>query len=61
RDEPAFDLNNCYQLVGKAYAKKLPSINRTVQALDCANIYLETVKRVKGLKQLVDEIEEIFN
>jgi hypothetical protein len=60
RDEPANDLSNCYKLVGKTYNKKTANINRTVNAIDYSKIYLDTLKSVTSLNELIVEIEKMF-
>jgi hypothetical protein len=61
RDTPADDLKNCYQLVGKKYAKKQKVISKTIDALDFGSIYFETLNRVGNLSKLIEEIEDVFN
>jgi len=60
RDEPANDLNNIYQLVGECYSKNKISISKTVEALDYSNVYFKIPSRITSLKELITEIDEIF-
>lgn len=61
RDEPANDLDNIYQLVGKRYKKEGHLIARTINSLDYENIYLFVNTRIKHLNELITEINLFFN
>ncbi|MCH4824589.1 DUF4276 family protein [Gramella lutea] len=59
-DEPANKLKDIYNHVGKTYKKEKPIIDRTVNALDYGNLYLNVNNRIPSFKSLMDEIELIF-
>lgn len=61
RDEPATDLNNIYQLVGKRYKKEKLLIERTLNSLDYDNIYLTVCRRTNQLNKLIKEINLFFS
>lgn len=58
RLEPATDLRNCYAIGGKAYSKG--RAEDTVKALDFAEIYLESVAKLRYLKILVQTIDNFL-
>lgn len=60
-DHPSVNLNAMYAISGKAYKKKRQSLQRTVEVLDYANIYLDVVSRHHGMKLLVDQIDEFLS
>ncbi len=60
-DEPAEKLRTIYQTVGKSYKKSQSYIERTINALDCANIYINVCTRVNSLGELITEINSFFN
>lgn len=60
RDEPANDLNEIYELVGKSYLKEKSLIETTVNALDYGNVYLEVNTRIASLNELIEEINQTF-
>lgn len=59
-DDAAATLNSIYQIASKSYRKKQASIDVTIDALDYANIYFVVQHRISSLKNLVSEIEDIF-
>lgn len=59
-DMPAIKLNEVYQLVGMRYLKENSNISRTINAMDFANIYFEVQKRITSLKELINEINLMF-
>jgi len=60
RDAPSNDLNQIYGLVGKEYVKEKTSLETTVNALDYGSIYFDVNTRITSLKELIDEINQIF-
>ncbi len=57
RDHPAADLDNIYRLTGYRYRKSKTHVERTVNVLDYAKVYLELGERLNDLQQLVDHID----
>ncbi|PAW93058.1 hypothetical protein CKK33_05940 [Mucilaginibacter sp. MD40] len=57
-NHPADQLNLIYNLVGKAYKKQKSKIERTVESLDYARLYLELPNKLNSLKELVKLINE---
>ena len=55
RPKPAADLENCYAIAGKTYAKGL--VQDTINALDFDRIYLEQPQRLQSLSRLVSNID----
>lgn len=60
RTHPAQDLHNVYSLANFAYTKKERNINRTVNALDYSNIYLNLKDRIKNLSIFIEEIDSFL-
>lgn len=60
RLEPAEDLAEIYQLVGKNYSKKRRGRERTTNCLDYANVYLGLVQKITQLNELITEIDEFL-
>lgn len=57
RSHPAQDLHDIYQLVGKAYKnKKKDTVERTIECLDYANIYIKLASKITKLNDLVSII-----
>ncbi len=54
---PSETLNTVYQIVGRAYKKNKDRIERLVEKLDYARLYLEIPKRVSALKCLCDHLD----
>jgi len=54
--KPADTLNKIYKSVGLAYRKKTHQIERTVEALDYARIYVD-LRTITDLSNLVDKID----
>ncbi len=61
RLNPALDLHNSYQLVGESYAKNKGSIERTINALDYAELFFQLPNKIPSLRILVNEINAFFN
>lgn len=59
-EEPAQLLNQIYQLVGLSYGKTRTQLERTVENMDYANLYLEVPNRNASLKTLIDAINNSF-
>ncbi len=53
----ASDLRSIYQLVGKSYSKKIDKVERTVECLDYANLYLNVRDKIAKLDELVSIID----
>lgn len=53
----ADDLKSVYQLVAKSYRKKKEKMERTVECLDYANIYLNVRSRIAQLNDLITKID----
>ena len=59
-DQASVTLDTIYKSVGKRYLKKTKSIERTVDKLDCVQMYYETRKNLESLNELIEAFEEIF-
>jgi hypothetical protein len=57
RDQPASDLDAVYRLVGRRYSKRRSVVQRTVDVLDFARLYLELPSRYAPLRQLATCLE----
>ena len=57
RFHPADDLKKIYQLVGKTYNKSENNVQRTVECLDYANIYLNLPAKITKLNELISKID----
>lgn len=55
--QPSETLKRIYQTVGMTYAKNRRRVERTVDAIDCANLYLHVTLRVPALLRLCREID----
>jgi hypothetical protein len=56
-NHPAEELHKIYQLAGKAYKKHKDQIERTVECLDYANIYVVLRNRITKLNNLISKID----
>ena len=56
----AEDLKSVYQLVGKTYNKNKDKVERTVECLDYANIYLNVRHKITKLNELVTKIDNFL-
>ncbi|RKZ49018.1 MAG: hypothetical protein DRR08_31290, partial [Candidatus Parabeggiatoa sp. nov. 2] len=54
RNEPAKDLHKIYKLVGKAYKKRKKPVERTVDCLDYADMYINFQKLGELIKHIDD-------
>jgi hypothetical protein len=54
---PAKDLRNIYQLVGKTYNKDKKIVERTVECLDYANLYLNVRHKIIKMDELINRID----
>jgi hypothetical protein len=61
RTNPAFDLHNAYSLEGLAYQKKGSQIQRTVEALDYAEMYLEHKTKFPDFAVFMRVIDQFFS
>lgn len=59
RPHPAKDLHDIYHLVGKAYQKKAKQVQRTVECLDYAEIYLKP--KSTQLAELIRQIDAFLS
>lgn len=58
--EPAEALNNIYTLVKKNYSKRRKTRNKTINALDMSNLYVNVSRRLNSLGKLINEIDAFF-
>lgn len=58
---PANELRKIYSLVGKSYSKDKKKVERTVECLDYANLYLSVANRVPQLQYLISIIDHFLN
>ena len=58
---PASDLHNAYQLAGFTYGKSRKQVERTVESLDYARLYLETGGRFADLEALIATIDDFLS
>lgn len=58
--EPAKCLNEIYKLAGQAYNKKRANVQRTVDLIDYARLYIEVPHKVGSLKRLIDELHSFI-
>lgn len=56
----AMDLRAVYQLAGKYYNKSKKSVERTVECLDYANLYLHISRKLPKLHTLVSKIDQFL-
>ena len=56
----AEDLKNIYQLVGKTYNKSKDKVERTVECLDYANLYLNLRYKLAKLNELITKIDNFL-
>jgi hypothetical protein len=56
----AEDLRSVYQLVGKTYNKTKDKVERTVECLDYANLYVEISCKVAKLNELIGKINNFL-
>jgi hypothetical protein len=61
RDHPALDLHNAYSLEGLAYQKAGSQIERTVEALDYAEMYLEHKTKFPDFAVFTRVIDQFFS
>ena len=60
RDRPSQDLHQIYALEGLAYTKRKNHTERTVAALDYAEIYLGLSSKVQAIKEFTSEIDRFM-
>lgn len=56
----ADDLKSIYQLVGKTYNKTKDKMERTVECLDYANLYIEISCKIAKLNELISKIDNFL-
>lgn len=56
----ADDLKSVYQLVGKTYNKSKEKVERTVDCLDYANLYLSIRHKISKLNELIAKIDNFL-
>ncbi len=61
RTNPALDLHNAYSLEGLAYQKKGSQVQRTVEALDYADMYLEHKTKFPDFAVFMRVIDQFFS
>lgn len=61
RDHPAEDLHKIYRSVGLAYQKTKAHVERTVDLLDYARVYLDLGQRFGDLQNLTDHIDRFLS
>ncbi|TAE18697.1 MAG: DUF4276 family protein [Bacteroidetes bacterium] len=54
------DLKSVYRLVGKTYRKKKDNMEKTVECLDYANLYLEISCKIAKLNDLISKIDNFL-
>ncbi len=57
---PALDLNNAYQIVGRAYKKTRKHVERTVECLDYHNLYFNLSLKIEKLNDLISKINSFL-
>jgi hypothetical protein len=57
---PSETLDTVYKLAGKRYKKNKKAIERTVEALDYAVVYVDAWSRAPRLKELIDSIDRFL-
>lgn len=58
RSHPAQDLHDIYQLANKAYINKTKNrVERTIECLDYANIYIKLRSKITKLNELISKID----
>jgi hypothetical protein len=60
RDSPSQDLHQIYALEGLAYTKRKGHRERTVEALDYAEIYLKLSSKLQAIREFVSEIDKFM-
>ncbi len=60
RLNPAIDLKTIYQQVGKSYTKSINQVERTVNCLDYANLYLNVKNSITKLNDLISKIDNFL-
>lgn len=60
RRSPASDLDDIYRLAGRNYKKNRCSVQRTVDLLDYAILYLRLIHKLPNLKTLVESLDSFL-
>ena len=61
RTHPASDLNDAYHLVGRSYDKSRKKVQKTVDILDYAHLYLGMQKRLPDLDALNASLDQFLS
>lgn len=61
REHPAADLSEVYRLVGLGYRKRGSQIQRTVDAIDYAGVFVETASKFDDLLRLVGVLSDFIS
>jgi hypothetical protein len=61
RSQPSADLHAIYQLVGKSYTKKKRQVEKTVECLDFAQIYVNLAPNIAKLGEFISKIDRFLN
>lgn len=61
RLKPSEDLRNIYKIAGKTYSKKRNSVERTVECLDYASIYIGLSQSIRQLGELISKIDAFLD
>ncbi len=60
-EHPAADLDDVYRLAGQRYNKKKAVVQRTVDVLDYASMYIELGSRFEDFKNLVNQLDRFLS
>lgn len=60
-NEPAETLNKIYNLIGESYDKSKVKRERTIDALDMANMYLYSTQRLIKFREFVDVLDSFLS
>lgn len=58
---PSNDLNSIYHLERFGYNKRKSNCKRTVEALDCSEVYLRLSKKINSLHKFIKELDSFFS
>ena len=61
RPHPASDLNGAYQIVGRAYKKSGKKIQKTINILDYAHLFLGMTGRLPDLDALNGSLDQFLS
>lgn len=60
RENPAKDLNNVYQLVGRGYSKRERQVKKIMENLDFHNLYTNIRHKIPELDELIQKIDSFL-